>query len=157
MPPTRSRQPTIAAQDFRLYFGDHPRGAEPALDDAAWRGLDLARLPQQQGVYWIRGRIDISRRSEQFRPLGIRISVLGSRELYWDGRLLGRSGLVGDSRQTEVPGPLDEPFLIPPDLGQPGSHLLAIRISNFHYALNLSRYFQGLDIADYNTLIASPL
>jgi hypothetical protein len=148
---------TSRSHSFRLHIGDHPQGSFRSLDDSAWEVLDLAQLPQRQGLYWIRGKVDISTSPQPFRPLGIRFSVLGSREIFWDGALIGRSGVVGQSQPEEVPGLIDEPFVVPAELSNKGGHLLAIRVSNFHYGSNLRGSFYGLEIEDYNTLVTAPL
>jgi hypothetical protein len=141
----------------RVLAGDLPGAEVVDTRDDTWREIDLRRLPQRHGVFWIRQRIDVDDRSDPLQPLAVRFSVLGSRDVYWDGELIGRSGVVGTNRDTEVAGPLDRVFAIPTRSATRGPHVLAVRFSNFHYDLNLATYFQGLDLGTYEALVTSPM
>jgi class 3 adenylate cyclase len=58
--------------------------------------------------------------------------IISAAEIYWDGILLVRHGLVGDSKEKEIPGKSDYLFLIPEDRKTIGRHVISIRVSNFH-------------------------
>jgi hypothetical protein len=139
---------------MRLRHGDDPRWAAPDWDDRAWEvlqardGFSGGQLPGHAGIYWVRfrmartGRVSprpvmhafLWPRDEPGSPINsLFLPAVFAYELYWDGRLLARSGVVGNSRETEVAGPLDHLIMIPPDLLGPGPHLIALRISSYHY------------------------
>lgn len=108
-------------------------------DDPAWAAPDLAAsagwepasdLPRPGRLQWIRGTLDLA--PEDVRePVGLRLTMQGAWELFFDGRPLGGSGSVGRSAETERAGPIDRTLLLPSDLARPGSHVVAIRCSTF--------------------------
>ncbi len=73
-------------------------------------------------VSWSEGPID-----------SVYLSPAFTFELYWDGRLLDRNGVVGPSAADERPGVLNRLIRIPPELLGPGEHVIALRISSYHY------------------------
>lgn len=143
--------------EFRLKHGDDPRWAARDFDDRDWEVVgrtdgrprpSLEIFPTKTGVYWVRYRVE---RSTQ-RAWGLNVPTYlwpadepgapvnslflpGALcyELFWDGHRIGGSGVVGASREEEKPGPLDNLMLIPSDLLGPGPHVIAIRISNYHF------------------------
>ena len=140
--------------ETRLKHGDDPRYAQPDWDDRDWElrasppGYAGGMLPGRTGVYWVRFRLERSPRSgprpvllpylwprdEPDSPINcVFISAVFAYEFYWDGRRLGRNGVVGTSRATEVVGPLDNYIMIPEELRGPGPHVVAMRMSSYHY------------------------
>jgi hypothetical protein len=118
--------------DLRLNRGDDPGWAARDLDDSAWQPVSIFELPSREGVFWIRWRVQV-RDGELPRPRdGVLLSIVASYDLYWDGRLIGRSGKVGANAADEVPGYIDTLFQIPAELLGPGEHVIAMRMSSFH-------------------------
>jgi hypothetical protein len=127
--------------------GDDPRWAAPEWDDRDW--APGGEVPAPAGIQWIRfhlelpagGRLGLPPPSRDFLavldgsgPIDcIRMAAPCSYELFWDGRPLGRSGVVGRTREEEMPGPLDNLFPIPAELLGRGAHVVAIRLSAWHY------------------------
>jgi len=140
--------------DLRVKLGDDPRWAAPEWNDRDWQRLSqqgelgATGLPAQAGVYWtrihlqrsdLRGARPVAQtffwpRDEPGSPINsIFLPAVFSYELYWDGHLIGHSGTVGSSRAIEVPGPLDQFLLIPPECLGPGPHVAALRMSSYHF------------------------
>ena len=73
---------------------------------AAWQKLDQRVLANQRDIYWLRFRLQApANRSAQTQ--GLWLAVRGASEIYLDGELLGRNGIVGNSIASEVPGTID--------------------------------------------------
>jgi hypothetical protein len=132
--------------DVLMKHGDDERWAEPGWDDRDWEVITDTGLPARTGVFWIRYRI----RGSSRLPGGIAQKVGAAFELYWDGKLVGRSGEPGDSREDEEPGKLDTVFSIPAEWlmvegkvpsrkvakdrpAAPTEHVVALRMSNHRY------------------------
>jgi hypothetical protein len=159
--------------EFRLKRGDDPRWAARDFDDRDWEVVGrtdgrprpaLEIFPTRTGVYWVRYRVE---RSTQ-RSWGLNVPTYlwpadepdapvnsiflpGALcyEMFWDGRRIGGSGVVGASREAEKPGPLDNLMLIPNDLLGPGPHVIAIRISNYHFNFPSERSRLGPILGNY--------
>ncbi len=126
--------------------GDDPRWAAPNWDDSDWPEGNV--VPMRTGVHWLRFRLNLYSRPNLI-PDPPRVDLSGvmpnapvdsvyiaapySYEFYWDGRLLGGSGKVGATREEEEIGLLDHLLMIPKELQGPGEHVVAIRMSSFHY------------------------
>ena len=134
---------TLSIDTARVARGNHPRGADPALDDSAWPRELLWNLTP--GPLWIRVRIRLDDADTQ-RQLGVYVGALASHEVWWDGRRVGVSGTA------ESAGPIDNFY--PIDARAPGMHLLAIRI--LPGPANEARgFFQGIAVGDYPHLVRS--
>ena len=159
--------------EFRLKHGDDPRWAAREWDDSDWEiaaqtdgrvrpGLDV--IPARAGIFWIRYRLERSTQKswglnvpsflwpmdEPDAPINsVFLPGTLSYEFYWDGRLIGRSGIVGTSLATEVPGPLDNLMLIPDSLLGPGPHVIAMRVSTYHYNFPATRFRISPTLGNY--------
>lgn len=161
--------PSVAALhrppiEMRLKLGDDPRWAAPEWDDRDWEKVlhpvamvtnTDGTLPTRTGPYWVRFRIERSTRTAR-RPVletffwppdepgspinSVFLPAAFSYDFYWDGRLISRSGVVGHDRASEIPGPLDQFILLPDDLRGPGPHVVALRLSNYHYSFPAAKF-----------------
>ena len=85
------------------------------------------------GLGWYQSRIVIT---DSIPACGFGLffeRVYAAAEVYWDGTLTGRKGIVADNASDEAPTDKSYFCQIPPDLTTLGSHQLAMRVSN-HYA-----------------------
>lgn len=123
LPPLELQQAWIAQAD----------GVSAADDLAvdAWQVLDLRELARLGGPYWIRVDLELGPQSPPDAALSLRLSLRAASEIYWDGRLIGRNGRVGDSAESEIPGRIDWTLPLPAELSQPGRHQLLIHASSF--------------------------
>lgn len=117
--------------EVRLRDGDDPRWAQPAWDDTDWAVRGFWDLPARAGVQWVRFRVRMGDSGASPLPAGIMISTVRTYEIFWDGVLLGVSGVPGKNREAEQVGRVDEWFSIPGALLGPGEHVVAIRTSSY--------------------------
>lgn len=120
--------PTLQNSEVRWHAGDDPRWARPDFDDSGWDAATLLNVPSRTGVYWLRFRV---RDTAGSLPAGCYVQATMAYDLYWDGAWLGRSGVAGNSRAEEQPGPLDNLYYFPAGMRGPGEHVVAMRVSNY--------------------------
>ncbi len=123
--------PWIAEPEMRLKRGDDPAWARPDFNDADWERIRPPVIPSRVAIHWVRMRVTLPEPSPEEAIDAVAIAAVAAYEIYWDGRLLGRNGVVGPDRASEVPGPVDRIFPVPDSLATPGEHLVAFRVSNF--------------------------
>ncbi len=110
---------------------DDPQFADPQFDDRAWETLPgttftLDSLPKSgwRGIGWFRLRLQVDAASVQ-QSLALTMVQYGAAEIYLDGKLFERFGVVSALPTTEVEfNPQGRPIALP--LHEPGEHLLAI-------------------------------
>ncbi len=136
--------------------GDHPAWAEPGLDDSAWEAVNTLLPPDGMpetgwpGIGWFRLRLrpaaDLAGATAAFIVL-----QEGASEVYLDGRLASRVGVVGASEEAEeaywTPS---QPQVLELEPGH--DHLLAVRYSNHagHQKFRNAGFelsLRGLDVA----------
>jgi hypothetical protein len=125
---------SIEQSEMRIRTGDDPRWADPFWDDAKWTVQEnrYAVLHKNLGIFWVRLWVR-SRGDAESLPALVSLSETASSEVFWDGLLVHRSGTPGMDREHEIPGPLSSLFEIPRGLLGPGPHLIALRMSTYHY------------------------
>ncbi|WP_425391595.1 sensor histidine kinase [Ekhidna sp.] len=76
------------------------------------------------------------------------IAFLGSYEVFWEGKLIGINGKAADAQADEIPGQLDQKFIVPDTLIQPGENELILKYSDHfnHDRANITE----ISIATYN-------
>jgi hypothetical protein len=137
----------------RVRMGDDLRWASPQWNDAQWTEAVLYGVQPRGRTLWIRQRVKLPVRSDD-QVLCVYTAMIASSEVYWDGRLLGRSGAIGGDGIVVRPGPLDNFFPIPREAAAAGVHLLAIRVA-LPPALIADLWFQGIVIGDYEPMLRS--
>ncbi len=134
----------------------HSSSAEWAsltFNDREWKSIAQHGLPSQQAQYWIRNHFTVS--SQETHEQGVLLSVLGAYELYWDGVLLGRNGVVGENAQTEIPGDIEGVFHVPKILYTQGPHVISARVSSYHSPDKLRQRTFWILLGRYENLINS--
>lgn len=124
-----------------LIVGDDPSFSSPIIDTTNWTRVDGAsflfskhRLESvPEGIFWI--RIDVAVKNGDDSPKVLFDSVKGAREVYWDGRLLGSTGVVSNGAENETPGLARQWLPIPREMLVDGIHTLAFRVSSNHESL----------------------
>jgi hypothetical protein len=102
---------------------------ETIIKDGAW----FPKAGRTPGIWWYRTIIKIPLSHDTLTSLGIAQSLITSaNEVYWDGKLIGSNGKIGEDRISEEPGENGKIIIIPRLLSTSGEHLLALRVSNFH-------------------------
>jgi hypothetical protein len=171
-----AEEPARPAVELRLKHGDDPRWAARDWDDREWELLGPPKeygagdLPGRAGVYWVRVRLErtsrrmgrpvmepfVWPRDEPGSPINsVFLPAVFAYELYWDGRLIGRSGVVGVSREAEVAGPLDNLIMIPAELLGPGPHVAALRMSSYHYNFRSPTFAMYFALENYTARLIS--
>ena len=120
---------------WKYQAGDDARFAEPNFDDSDWETLKNSAmtkdsLPQTgwNGGGWFRLHLNVAPELMD-NPLNFEVGQLGASEIYLDGKLIKKFGMIGDTAATEQPyNPNAEPLAIVFDSA--GEHLLAVRYSN---------------------------
>ncbi len=124
------------AQDFLRYpfervimTGDSMHWADTHYDHSLW---DHSGYINTIGNYWVRFYISCDSLTDKVEHMGMQVISTGSYEMYWDGNLIKKNGVVGKSRETEVPGQFISQALVPDSLLSLGVHSVAFRVSNYH-------------------------
>jgi len=154
----------------RQKLGDDSRWAAPDWDDRDW--ADGNSVPARTGIYWLRFRVsprsvseanfvspllprDLSGMNASATIDSVFVAAPVSYELFWDGRLLGRSGVVGRTRDEEKTGPLDHVFIVSRELLGEGEHVVAMRFSSFHYNFPAASVTVSFWLSNYASHYAS--
>jgi hypothetical protein len=87
----------------------------------------------EHGIQWYSARINLTDKPYDYDVMSIVLTdVVSAYEVYWDGELVGKSGVVGNSEKKEIPGVLYNTIRLKKVLTQPGFHNLSVRLSNYH-------------------------
>ena len=130
-PERPDRHYVVDGREIRFHFGDDQRWAHPDWNDRDWPQIAWNGSPARSGIYWLRFRVSAPVKGEAL-PSGARITSPRAYELFWDGALLARNGVPGNSGDEEKPGRLDVLFNVPEASMGPGEHVVAMRVSSFH-------------------------
>ncbi|MEL7161851.1 MAG: histidine kinase, partial [Bacteroidota bacterium] len=101
----------------------HVRG-----DEKEWR----KGFPRETGYFRICAKVNLPAPPDTAERYALAVAFLASSEVYWDGKLLGRSGKVGSTYAEEIPGRIRARFILPRDWLASGEHELEIWVSNWH-------------------------
>ncbi|HEY6977732.1 MAG TPA: hypothetical protein VH396_15645, partial [Chitinophagaceae bacterium] len=92
------REGVLLDKDWKFLAGDNPAYANSAYDDGAWETInptldiyDLAQIPDS-GVVWFRLHLLIDTSLD--RQLALVIQQSGASEIYLDGQLIHRFGVL---------------------------------------------------------------
>lgn len=117
--------PHLEYSEVRIKKGDDPRWARTDWADARWVRHGYF-VPVLQGVMWVRFRVrDLSAPL----PPTLHLVLSAAHELYWDGILVGQSGVPGNDATTEQAGRVRHYYTVPEALRTPGEHVIALRLS----------------------------
>jgi len=130
-------QSAVALTQWHTAAGDSLSWAAPEYDCSHWQrtggaGLWVGSGWPGKGVRWYRTEVFLPEPMDSLSQLALyqRAAVAAS-DIYWDGELVGRNGVVGSSVDSERPGHATMLLPLPFALSQPGRHVLAQRVSNF--------------------------
>ena len=124
----REGRPHFERTDMRFQEGDDARWSRPDWDDSGWRLIAPFDVPSRAGVFWLRWRVRPAEPGATLPP-GINVTTVAAYEIFWDGELLGRNGMPGDSAARETPGRIDQIFPLTLAQAGPGEHVIAMRVS----------------------------
>jgi Histidine kinase len=143
-----------AHADWRVHAGHDPRWIAPQFDDSSWRAVPGIEKIRDTGEVTIRVEIDLSKRKPiAGHPTALYVGGMFSHEVWWDGILLGRGGVVGRTKAEEVPGPIEAHYHIPDRLAAPGKHTLVMRTSAFHRGFSPLHGYWAAFAGDYDRIV----
>ncbi|MFN8347222.1 MAG: ATP-binding protein [Spirosomataceae bacterium] len=131
---------TVLSRNWKWHAGDNTAWAGPDFNDQDWEKIvptshiqTLSKLREAQ-IGWFRRPIKVAP-GLAGKPLYLNIHQIGASEIYLDGKLLQKVGLVSINPAKEVPR-LQASF-IPISFPDTNLHVLAVRFSftkaNFYY------------------------
>jgi hypothetical protein len=173
---SESRSIWLDQSTVRFRRGDDPRWADPRFDDSDWEQRSVSDLPARTGVYWVRSTIrptgpdnvfvgsaetrghslgDFLRSQWKARIAqdGIAIMLTAAYELYIDGRLVGRNGVVGTDWEQEFPGSVRAVFHIPSDLLTGEPRVLAVRVSAWRSGFPSDRLDVNVGLGNFRNIL----
>jgi hypothetical protein len=111
-------------------------------------------VPHPNDSVWLRWKIDLTDfERKPGRPFGLYFGALASHEIWWDGELIGRGGVVGRTKETETPGPVEAHYQVPDRLVTPAVHTVAIRASAFHRGFSPMNGYWALILGNYDRIL----
>ncbi|MFN2454703.1 MAG: SpoIIE family protein phosphatase [Pyrinomonadaceae bacterium] len=122
--------------EWKYHAGDDARWADPQFDDSSWEIINSTRLPIErlpksgwQGIGWFRLRVRLDGTAADV-PLVFEMSHWGASEIFVDGVLVKRFGVVGarSAKTEQAYNPNKTQSRIA--LGSTGGHLIAVRHSS---------------------------
>jgi len=122
--------PSTRPTDVCLKTGSDLNWYAYSYNDSAW---DRTNKTNHKGIYTMRFHFDIAGRGKSLSPFAVQVIALGSYDAYWDGRYIGSSGKVAGNKNLEIPGYHHLILSLIDSVSKPSHHVLALRISNFHY------------------------
>jgi hypothetical protein len=141
---TVSATPYVFVENVEMRVGDSP----------SWQRIALTDVPHPGDAIRIRASVDLSNLERRpGRPLAVYFAGLASHELWWDGVRIGGGGVVGRSKESEVPGPIEAHYQVPDRLASPATHTIAIRASAFHRGFVPHNGYWSLIVADYDRVV----
>lgn len=123
--------------------------AEIRQPDGSWASGHVLQVGTSDNIQELRVFIEITDDAWWHEPIGLNVAGPFSAELTWDGVLVGEKGRVGADPESESPGTIDSITLIPPELIGPGRHVLHMRLSTQHTAVQGARIIHILALAPY--------
>jgi hypothetical protein len=104
------------------------------MDGVRWESLEHQIAGgYNTGIQWYRADIQLVGMQNEFDILALLVGgVVSAYELYWDGDLIGTGGVVANSLEGEVSGPIKKFIRMKREHTSPGSHTMVIRLSNLH-------------------------
>ena len=134
--------------NWHYIVGDNPKWAKPEFDDSAWQVDSLNGIPYSSkqipegSIIWM--RIRIKNDSSFSQPLVMRLYQSGASEIYLDGKLIHRFGVVSPNPDSAVfYNPGINNFALP--LINDSTQLLAVRFLNMpvKYPIFLNPFTPG--------------
>lgn len=133
-----SETPITQLDQWKQRMADSIAFKEYAYDDSAWAtgpsGILWANENGRgKGIRWFRKIIFIPEQLDSLQALAVyQRSIVCANDLFWDGRLISRNGKIGNSKDGEIPGASSRITIIPNSLSNPGKHVMALCVSNYH-------------------------
>ena len=125
---------------WKWHSGDNASWSRPDFDDSQWESINLEepihKLPKlrEAEIGWFRRKLSIGPKMLN-KPLCITINQVGASEVYIDGKLLHKLGVV--SKNPAIEQTENQVLGLPFSLSDTNQHVIAVRFShtksNFYY------------------------
>jgi adenylate cyclase len=148
------RYPNFIEKNWMFYDGDNDSVKFPGFSELKLQRVNTELYPdgpdsvEFHGLGWLRLKLNIDA-SIAKRPLAMAITHYGASEIYLDGKLIQKFGIISTPDSTVYEDPQSIPFIFTFD--SVGDHILAIRYANFEAENNRTYYKQ--DLAGFNLMI----
>jgi len=145
---------TVELTEWGYYFSDDTSWSPFDLGDQDWEQVDQETFrKKRKGIHWYKVDLQFEGEQNPYDLLALWFYNLPiAYEIYWDGRFLGRNGVPGIDKETEMPGNVLRMYPMNQEMTVAGKHQLIIKTSNFHWA-NLK--FAYLILIGYHSSIQS--
>jgi class 3 adenylate cyclase len=117
---------------WRYSTSDNPEMASRHYADSGWKYIHSDDIDSSilQGIGWFRLYFNIDT-SLLYKPIALSLSQDGASELYVDGKLIRKFGVIKEMDSIEYFDPQGVPVVFV--LDTPGIHVLAMRYGRYHY------------------------
>lgn len=121
---------------YRYKLGDNPEWSKVEFDDSDWRPTiaDTTEkdtlLKVYNGIAWFRGKFKVDS-SLISRSFAIEILCHGACDVYFDGILVKKIGVVASSFENYRSGYTFRTSMIPVSLNQKTEHVIAVRVAKY--------------------------
>lgn len=122
---------------------------EIQLADGSWVAMDFLEVGAQPEILDLRFHIEIDENEKWRAPTGLRLSGPFSADIFWDGKRVGRKGVIGNTKSEENPGKIDSLTFLSPDLLNPGLHQLDLRVSTLHLNYDADNIFHIVSLGPF--------
>ena len=135
-------------ENWKFHTGDDSSFSQARLDDSGWDSVGRPNLPfhvnkknKFTGIGWLRLHIVVDS-SLTARPLVLAMIQLGASEVYLDGKLVKKYGIISKIKDSIIyRNPQRIPFTVMFDTA--GEHVLAVRYTNYDAEKNYNSYLYG--------------
>ncbi|SDE25769.1 LytR/AlgR family response regulator transcription factor [Kordiimonas lacus] len=151
LPESAGAQPMVTA-DFTSFEACEAvppgPGVEAGLADC--RPISAGAIDPQGRLLWVKATVTVpDELLLSGAPLGLYISGKAASEVYFNGLLLGRNGIPGDSKSTETPGRMDAVMHLPDQMVLKGPNSLIFKMSGHHAIIDLVHPMHMIAVGPY--------
>ena len=121
---------------YRYKIGDNPEWSKADLDDSEWRPTiadstaNDTLLDKHDGIVWFRGKFKVDS-TLIGRAFAIELICHGACEVYFDGLLVKKIGVVASTFKEYSSGYTFRTSMIPVSLNLKTEHVIAVRLAKF--------------------------
>jgi hypothetical protein len=125
----------------------------PPAPSAACSSVRTQDVDPQGAALWMLSEVTIPPAMAQSRaPMAVLMQAMASSAIYWDGQLIGSSGVVSTSAAREVAGQFVHVVPLRPDELRPGTHTIAVHLSNHRGPLRVQVPVHVLAVAPLDAI-----
>ncbi|MBN1398441.1 MAG: histidine kinase [Bacteroidetes bacterium] len=129
---TSTSDKIVISADWQIARDPDPKGALQNIADSLWEPFSHYEN-YYKGNWLFRTEITVIDSSIYNQVMGLFARFfITAVEIYWDGDLIKRNGIIGISREDEEPGAMNCELTLPFELLKPGKHTVMLRVSNYH-------------------------